>query len=365
MRISLLATPRTAALLLVVSASGVGAQTAPIPQDTVISLERTTCGGDCPAYRVSIDARGNVVYEGTEFVRVKGLQQDRISVSQVTALLETATQIGFFELEEHYRVIRNPDGTETIVTDAPTTFVTVTREGRSRRVEDYVGAPEGLKELESQIDEAARTKQWVFVDERTLDRLVLEGWTPARDELADLLRKALEGNDVGVIKRLLNLGADPNWNYFETETPPLLMVRSVEATRLLLEAGADPFKRNIYGGTALGWAAHLRSDVAALLLRSRVSVDEPQDEEARTPLWSAACAGNADVVAVLLAAGANPATRNTLGVSARDCAQTKITTDAGERLPPWVRKPLWTPAFDRVVTLLDEALSKRAGPFRK
>lgn len=359
MRISLLGTARTAAFILAVSASGVRAQSAPIPQDTVISLERTACGGECPAYRVSIDARGNVVYEGTEFVRINGLQRDRISVSQVATLLETAMRIGFFELREQYRDIRNPDGTYTIVTDQPTVFVTVTREGRSRRVEDYIGAPEGLKELESQIDEAASTKQWVFVDERTLDRLVREGWAPTPEELADLLRKALQGNDVAVIKSLLNLGADPNWNYFDTETPPLRMVRSVEATRLLLEAGADPFKRSIYGGTALGWAARLRSDVAALLLRSGVPVDDPQDEEARTPLWSAACAGNADVVAVLLAAGANPATRNTLGVSARDCAKTNMSTDAGQGLPPWVRKPLWIPAFDRVITLLDEALSSR------
>ena len=365
MRISLLGTSRTAWLLLLVCASSVGGQTAPVPDDTVITLERTTCGGDCPAYRVSIDARGNVVYEGTEFVRVKGLQQDRISTSQVAALLETATRIGFFDLEEHYRVIRNPDGTQTIVTDGPTTFVTVTREGRARRVEDYVGAPEGLKELESHIDAAARTKQWVFVDERTLDRLVGEGWAPAHEELANFLRMALESNDVGVINSLLSLSADPNWNYFETETPPLMMVRSAEATRLLLEAGADPFKRNIYGRTALGWAVHLRSDVAGLLLKAGVPVDDPQDEEGRTPLWSAACAGNADVVAVLLAAGANPATRNTSGVSARDCAQTEMTTAGGQRLSPWGRKPLWTPAFNRVVTLLDEALSKRAGPFRK
>ena len=162
MRISLLGTARTAPFILAVSASGVGAQSAPIPQDTVISLERTACGGECPAYRVSIDARGNVVYE---------------------------------------------------------------------------------------------------------------------------------------------------------------------------------FKRNIYGATALGWAAHLRSDVAALLLRSGVPVDDPQDEEARTPLWSAACAGNADVVAVLLAAGANPATRNTLGVSARDCAKMNMSTDAAQGHPPWVQKP--------------------------
>jgi len=126
MRISLLATPRNAWLLLLVCASSVCAQTAPVPGDTVITLERTTCGGECPAYRVSIDARGNVVYEGTEFVRVKGLQRDQISVAHVTALLETATRIGFFELREQYRFIQNPDATQRIVTDLPTALTAET-----------------------------------------------------------------------------------------------------------------------------------------------------------------------------------------------------------------------------------------------
>ena len=39
-----------------------------------------------------------------------------------------------------------------------------TRAGRSKRIEDYVGAPEGLSELEQLIDEVARTKQWVSPD---------------------------------------------------------------------------------------------------------------------------------------------------------------------------------------------------------
>src|SRR5688572_14545697 len=85
-----------------------------VPDDFVIKLERTSCFGECPVYSVSIDARGNVAYEGTKFVRVEGRQTDRIQVSRVAALLETAERIGFFDLRDQYRYIRNPDGTETI-----------------------------------------------------------------------------------------------------------------------------------------------------------------------------------------------------------------------------------------------------------
>jgi uncharacterized protein DUF6438 len=101
-----------------------------IPPDVVIRLERTFCFGECPVYSVSIDAMGNVTYDGTEFVRVKGRQTDRIPVPRVAELLATADRIGFFDLRDQYRTIRNPDRTETMVTDLPTTFVTITRGGR-------------------------------------------------------------------------------------------------------------------------------------------------------------------------------------------------------------------------------------------
>lgn len=123
-----------------------------IPDDFVIKLERTACFGACPVYSVTIDARGNVTYDGTRFVRIAGRQTDRIPLSRVAALLETVDRILFFDLEDRYR---------QLITDLPTTFVTVTRDGRSKRVEDYFGAPKTLKDLERQIDDAAGTTRWI------------------------------------------------------------------------------------------------------------------------------------------------------------------------------------------------------------
>jgi hypothetical protein len=123
-----------------------------IPEDFVIKLERTACYGRCPVYVVSIDARGNVTYEGTRFVKLAGRQTDRIPASRVTALVETVDRIRFFDLDDKYR---------QLITDLPTTFVTVTRDGRTKRIEDYFGAPKSLKDLERQIDDAAQTARWI------------------------------------------------------------------------------------------------------------------------------------------------------------------------------------------------------------
>jgi hypothetical protein len=350
----------TAALLpIAATMQASGAQTAAVPDDVVIKLERTACFGECPVYTVTIDARGNVNYDGAKFVRVEGRQTDRIAVSGVAAILATAERIGFFGLRDQYRFIQNPDGTSTSVTDQPTTFVTITRNGQSKKVEDYIGAPDGLKQLERQIDEAARTRRWIFLDGQTLEQLVRDGWRPTLEERAELLRKALGEDDVAVVKGLIELGADPNRLYFGTNTPPLMMVRSADAARLLIEAGANPNVTNDNGFTPLGLSADLAPGVAGVLLKAGARVDQLLDSGG-TPLWYAACGGNAGVVSLLLSAGADPSVRGALGKSALECA--KETRDA-ERLytpSPLDGKPPYVKDFDRVIMMLEQALAKRS-----
>jgi len=320
-----------------------------VPEDVVITLERTICFGECPVYTVSIDANGNVAYEGKQFVRVEGRQTDRIPISQVAALLETADRIGFFKLRDHYRAN---------VTDLPTKFVTITRNGRTKRIEDYLGAPSGLQELEKQIDEVARTKRWVRIDEQTLRELVIDGWSPSLEERSELLRKALRHDDVEVIKELLAIGADANVLYPGTNTPPLMMVWSAAAARVLLDAGANPIAKSDGGGTPLGWAVCLEPEVTEVLIKAGVPADQPADSDGRTALWLASCRGNAGVVQLLLNAGANPDARHG-GMSAIECA--RKGREATQARPSSILDgtPLFVPDFDRVIELLGQALATR------
>ena len=137
-----------------------------VPADTIISLQRTSCYGPCPVYMVKIDARGSVTYEGEKFVRVVGRQTARVDRSVVARLLAHAERIHFFDMRNAYRVIDNPDGSTTTVTDLPTKIVTITTNRRTKRVEDYIGAPDALEEFEKAIDEAAGSNRWVFTDEK-------------------------------------------------------------------------------------------------------------------------------------------------------------------------------------------------------
>jgi len=331
-----------------------------VPNDFVVKLERTICGGECPAYWVSIDASGNVVYEGTEFVRVQGRQTDNVPASRVAAIFAAGERIGFFNLRDQYLTIRHSDGTETFVTDRSTAILTITRAGQSKRIDNYIGAARALNDLAQLVDDTARTRRWIRVDVPTLTQLVRDGRSPSVEERAELLRKALLYDEVDVVKALLEFGADPNGADNGTNTTPLMMVRSAAAARVLIDAGATPFATNDYGGTALGSAVDLPLDVTELLLKEGVPVDAATDSDGRTALWQAACAGNVGVVKLLLEAGANPA----LGpghTSAVDCAkQGKTSREISRRTHPvLVSTPSYRQDFDAVIALLQQALARR------
>lgn len=90
---------------------------------------------------------------------------------------------------------------------------------------------------------------------------------------------------------------------------------SIEAMRLLLEAGADVNAKNDFGATALLWCAR-QGDKARLLIERGADVNA-QSKQGRTPLMMAAMRdGGSDIVALLLAKGADPKAADTRGDTA-------------------------------------------------
>jgi hypothetical protein len=313
-----------------------------VPSDFMVRLVRTRCFGTCPAYAVSIDAVGNVTYDGGEFVRVKGRGTARIPPSQVAELAAAVQRIGFFKLKNRY---------DAPVTDLPTTYVTVTSNGVTKRIEDYVGAPDALKEFEALIDRTAGTGRWIRIDVENLERLFRDGPRPTMPALREMMRDALGANDIDVVEGLLKRGVDAKES--PDGVPWLIFARSVAAVRALIAAGANPNATTNGGETALHSAAQHPAAFAAALIESGARVDGSGEARA-TPLYTASCAGNAGVVKVLLAAGAK-ADASFEGVSALDCAR------GSQKLQDSFRQ-LWKPAYDEdypaVIALLEAAVAK-------
>lgn|SRR5262249_50422174 len=340
-------------LAFAMAAGSALAQEPELPPDALIRLQRTSCFGPCPIYTVTIDARGTVTYEGERSVRVVGRRTAHIDKSIVAGLLAKAENIRFFEMRDAYRVIENPDGTVSMVTDLPTKFVTVTVNGRTKKVEDYVAAPDSLADFEREIDAAAGTKRWVFLDEDALEDLARSGWLASSEEGATLLQQAIERNDVPIAQRLIELGADldgPPSN----RLPPLISARSGSMVNLLVRFGANPNERpvgRIAARTPLMTTSYKDAGTAEALLKAGAHVDDVDD--GRTALWYAACAGNWRVVAVLLGAGANP--KGSTAMSAADCTRQARQSAAGRRRTVLDRGSPAVDDFDQVLALLENA----------
>jgi len=341
------------ALAIGLATASAVAQESDLPPDALIRLQRTSCLGPCPIYTVTIDARGTVTYEGERFVRVVGRRTAQIDKALVATLLSRAERIRFFQMRDAYRVIENPDGTVGMATDLPTKFVSVTVNGRTKNVEDYLAAPDALGDFEREIDAAAGTKRWVFLDGDALEELTQSGWVASGEDGAELLRQAIERDEVPIAQRLIELGAGldgPPGN----RLPPLMSARSNAMVNLLVRAGANPNERpvgRVTARTPLMTTSYKDAAVAEALLKAGAHLEDVED--GRTALWYAACAGNWRVVTVLLQAGANP--RGSTGVPAAECTRQARQSEAGRRRTVLDRGRRTAEDFDRVLALLESA----------
>jgi hypothetical protein len=119
--------------------------------DIVITIERTSCFGDCPVYSAQIYADGSVVYEGKSNVKETGERRFKISQDRIQQLFKEFEQVDYFSLKDKY----DADENGMSWTDLPTTTTSVCLDGRKKRVVNYYGAPKKLLALEDKIDSLA------------------------------------------------------------------------------------------------------------------------------------------------------------------------------------------------------------------
>jgi hypothetical protein len=310
--------------------------------EILITLERIRGYGSQPMYKVKIHGDGSVIYEGENFVRVAGRQERKIDPAEVQGLVRAFLEIDYFGLQDGYLTMKNEDGTETTVTDLPTTKTSLSFGEKSKSVEDYVDAPEKLGDLERKIDEVVGTKRWVSIDPPSLHEEYLRGWNVRGPEAQALLCQAAQAGDAEVVKAFIDHGADVNVS-IDSQTP-LQFARGVQVVQLLITAGANVNapSETMYGAP-LGYAAN-RGDVASInaLLKAGAKVNGTS-LGGRTPLMQAAESGNPEAVKALLLAGADVQARDDDGQDALKHARFGLTSNdnspfASERVPDYRSK---------------------------
>jgi hypothetical protein len=154
-------------------ASGAGEPTPPpsvkgAPKDgRELRLDRSTCFGPCPSYRVAVRTDGTVIYQGRAAVRVQGWAVDHIARTDAAALF-AAFDTAAAEPPVHADPRRHCPGPNP---DSPRTRVTLWR-GRHEHPLPLLGhcSPPREQELATEIDRVAHTSRWVTGSNECRDR---------------------------------------------------------------------------------------------------------------------------------------------------------------------------------------------------
>jgi hypothetical protein len=320
-----------------------------------MTLERTQCYGSCPAYKVSIRSDGTVNYEGKEFVRVKGLQSSTVGSEAALKVLNQFMKVKYLSLKDSYRSIKNPDGTESFVTDLPTRFTSLTVDGKKKSVEDYVGAPEELVALENRIDEVTNSRKWVFVDGETVREMGQHGWNPKSEEAEQYLVRAARYGYEDVVQALLEIGVNPNTP--KEASTPLQNARTARTVELLVRAGGDvnASVRGEYGSNAIQESAQYGSaEVLKALIDAGANYNY-SDKYGETILMYAAISGDAAKLKLLLDAGAKVDVKSIEGKTALSYAEELLHDDVSTFHDVFDRVPK---EFGQIVQLLRDAGAK-------
>lgn len=133
-------------------------------------LERTTCYGTCPAYRLRVTNTGEIRFESRNPGDQARTGVDTVAAGTLPFLISRAMAVGFFELPQE--IVRDSVLCRNRATDHPTVVVTIFMTSTAKAVTDYHGCfetrehgvvprIERLRSFESEIDSVLQSSQWV------------------------------------------------------------------------------------------------------------------------------------------------------------------------------------------------------------
>ncbi|TNE64424.1 MAG: hypothetical protein EP344_03790 [Bacteroidetes bacterium] len=116
-----------------------------------VELRTGGCFGFCPIIRLTVRNNGLVEYEGGMFAERTGLDSFQLEKEELRQLRVKVEQVNLWQY---------PDRIETDIMDAPSSTLTVFRDGRSKSVQGSADRPAPLVELENLIKNLAEAHEF-------------------------------------------------------------------------------------------------------------------------------------------------------------------------------------------------------------
>lgn len=244
----------------------------------VITLRRSGCYGTCPSYSATL-ANSGVLFEGGGYVVASGKHAASIDMDALRALAQKFLKADFYSMNGEYTAS---------VTDCPTYQLSISIDGRTKAITDYmgswVGMPAIIEELEENVDELAQTSRWIKGSDGLVSALQADHYNFKTYDAQVLLKEAAQRGQSATVKDLLEAGV------------PL---KPIPAPR-----PKEPYEVPAF--QHVGWLTAASSDAKTLqlLIDAQLSHDDQPDKD--LALINAASSGNLDSVRALINYGANP-----------------------------------------------------------
>ncbi len=131
-----------------------------------VTLQRSTCFGNCAGYSVTLAPDGKVNFVGHAHVETMQAEA-RATPAQATAIMDAIKHSGLRTMKDSYA--SRDDGCEMIMTDQPSVKITVADAAGSKTVDFYYGCQGAaadavktkLNQLAKTIDEQLDTARWI------------------------------------------------------------------------------------------------------------------------------------------------------------------------------------------------------------
>jgi len=114
----------------------------------------------CPAYSVSLDENGTVIYNGVSGVKMRGEKVHSISVLAVRDLVANFLRIDFYSLQDRYTEKKLPNGQTQIIDHANARTISIDIDGKKKSVYIFYGAPDELIDLQRKLYDVSRIAQY-------------------------------------------------------------------------------------------------------------------------------------------------------------------------------------------------------------
>jgi Domain of unknown function (DUF6438) len=114
----------------------------------------------CPAYSVSLDENGTVIYNGVSGVKTRGERVHSIPVSAVRDLVANFLRLDFYSLQDRYTEKKLPNGQTQVIDHSNATTISIDIDGRKKSVYIFYGEPDGLADLQRKLYEVTKIAQY-------------------------------------------------------------------------------------------------------------------------------------------------------------------------------------------------------------